>query len=222
MLRAHVVPGIVFAMLALLCAPAAHAVDKTTRWYSINVQPATEASPRLFLTNGRKGVTLERYRSGDPTQMWAATQSNYPNAPVVEGEGLDLVECVLQWGCPFEGHGGALVRFVNRASGGCLMVGARGAYAAPCDGGVRVPRQKWQLMYSPREMVGTYSPIIASGNDISCLSATARDGEAVAGGVLQPQGCGQHWSQNFSLLVSADVACTTSWDYNLCFAEGQN
>lgn len=221
MLRSRVVPGLLLLVLALFYAPAARAVDKTTRWYSINVQPATEASPRLFLTSGRKGVTLERYRSGDTAQMWTTTHPDYPYAPRVEGEGPELLECVLQWGCPFEGHGGALVRLVNRASGGCLMVSARGASTAPCDGGVHVPRQKWQLLYSPREMVGAYSPIIASGRDVSCLSATAKAGEAVTGGVVQSQGCGQHWSQNFTLLVSADVTCST-WDYNLCFVEGQN
>ena len=58
--------------------------------------------------------------------------------------------------------------------------------------------------------------------EATCLSATAKDGEAVAGGVVQPQGCGDHWSQKFTMLVSAEITCRAPLYIKLCFVEDQN
>ena len=84
-------------------------------------------APPLFLTNDFDGVMLERYRSGDVTQMWTTVDVDYPTIPrVTSSSGVDIggvfgcLAHVLSGGCPFSVTVGVVAKVVNRAGGGAL------------------------------------------------------------------------------------------------------
>jgi hypothetical protein len=229
MFHKHLVVACVLAVLASLAlVTTSLAFDQTTRWYSIRVSPASDASPPLFLTNGSDGVTLERYRSGDPTQMWAITNEDYPTAAAVTGGGGlgggSNVSCLAEagWGCEFRADAGDVIRLVNRASGGCLMFGRNaGAVTAPClhadNGG---ERQKWQVPHNID--AGLYAPLrgLTQGRT-RCLSAADRNDGATSSATVASNcsSASYEWFELFLGQRSATFTCTTDWAYNLCFVQ---
>ena len=211
----RILAGLVLALI-VLAAPSATAYDQRTPWYSITVQ-ATPTSPPLFLTNGSTGVTLERYRSGDPTQMWVITHEDYPGAARVTGPGLGRCLAEAGWGCPFLGNGGSTLKIVNRASGGCLSFAPNGTVVtAPCTNiSAAADAQKWRALEHPAA-IATYLVGLLNGGT-RCLT-----GNGVVGAAMTPTNCNPAEfgpTQSFRAQMSAEFTCTTQWDYNLCFVQ---
>jgi hypothetical protein len=213
---------------ALLATFPASAFEQTTTWFSIVVQYDVESHAPLYLSNGSEGARLERYRSGDPTQMWALVQPDYPTAPgvTVSGDNSsgDAVDCVTELGCPFSGHGGSLVKIVNRASGGCLILGKYNATTTACESTGKVStREKWATQIEAVALVrGNYSAFGASAGAGKCLTSDGARNKSpdllrVSGGDC----AGNTWSQLFTLQPAAEITCRTDWNWNICFVEGQ-
>ena len=198
----RVLAGLVLALI-VMAASSASAYDQRTRWFSITVQ-ASPSSPPLFLTNGSNGVTLERYRSGDPTQMWVITHEDYPGAARVTGPGIGRCLAEAGWGCPFLGNGGSTLKIVNRASGGCLSFASNGTVVtSPCTN-------------ISAAAIATYLVGLLNGGT-RCLT-----GNGVVGAALTPTNCNPAEfgpTQSFRAQMSAEFTCTTQWDYNLCFVQ---
>jgi hypothetical protein len=204
-------------VMLLAFASIAEAFDQTTRWYSLNVETAPNGRP-LFLTNTPDGVKLQPYRSGDPTQMWAIVQPDYPTAPAVTGSGIGPSDCISTSGigCPFAGHASVLTRIVNRGSGGCLLFQGSGASTSTCTtlNAKTAAKQKWQYLR------GAASETFFTAH--RCLTAVSSrydpDNLAVA-----PSDChGDAWITYFAIQMSGEISCHTDWPYNLCFVEGQD
>ena len=225
------------ACIGLTLAPPAAAQAQKTKWFSIDIQPATDSTPTLYLTSTSEGLKLDRYRSGDPTQQWTATQIDYPWAPRVEGHGpLEGITNCTWHGCPFKGHSGGLYKYVNRASGACLafaLVGSVGrAVLQRCSGADNdIPAQTWMWMWGDGNLIngapprGEFSPLVSRfRNQNQCLSSSARQrpGKPSA---LQPDICddrgGPPWFQRFRFLETAELTCTVHWFWDLCFVQGQ-
>jgi hypothetical protein len=212
--------GFFLALILAAAATPAGAYDQRTPWYSITVQVTPNSAP-LFLTNGSTGVTLERYRSGDPTQMWALTHPDYPGAArVIATNTVGQQGCLAEagWGCPFLGNGGMTFKIVNRASGACLSFAANGgAVTTPCTNiSAAAETQKWRAEEHPLA-IPTYFVGLLNGQT-RCLTGTGP-----AGAAMTPTSCnpGQHGpTQTFRAQMSAEFTCTTQWDYNLCFVQG--
>jgi hypothetical protein len=235
--------SIATATIGLTLTSAADRYEQKTRWFTIDIKPATDATPALFLTNTSEGIKLERYRSGDPTQQWHPTQSDYPRAPRVTGSSplldsvLNLLKCVSQWGCPFTGHGSdySLRKFVNRASGACLMfksVGSYGralAFAEPCSGADSdIPQQTWSWRWDDSHLKNgapprqEYTPLYGIyRNQGQCLAAVAYTYPNPTGSAMQPNNCVPEWYQQFRFLETAELTCTVYWFWDLCFVQGQ-
>ncbi len=224
---------LVVAVALLGMATGAQAYQQTTRWLTISIKPPDDNTPPLFLTNTTAGVKLDRYHSGDPTQQWAAVQTDYPTAPRVTGHGpLDgLLNCTFS-GCPFQGHGGDVRKFVNRASGACLAFTAidkhKLTHVEPCSANDdAVARQAWQWTFAADEVHQGVPPAdlytrLASlfQGSPKCMASTAKQASALLGSELQASACDGQWYQQFNFLLAAELACTTQWDYNICFVAG--
>lgn len=224
---ARIVTALLALVLPLLFAGAASAVDQATKWYTIRIQPPDESSPHLFLTQTSNGLRLERYRSGDVTQMWAPTQPDYPTAAAVTGgspiSGI-IDDCFNTFppACDFQGHAGVEVKIVSRSSGKCIAVGATRATTVEC---ANTPNESnWERLTafaSFQELAGAGFTQLwtKSGN---CLVANTADayGESMR---LKAVPCGSvnDWSKGFTANLAADLTCRVDWAWNLCFVQGK-
>ena len=223
------------AVLAtLILSDPALAVEKTTKWFTIDVMPPDNGTPPLFLTSTGQGIKLERYRSGDPTQHWTYVHLYYPTAPPVTGTwpGEDFVQC--RAGCPFQGNGEGLRKYVNRASGACMAFRPGGTAAllttVPCSQqDAEIARQVWwwkfgdtsvSLYGPPREytrLEGTFQ------SQPVCVEAASQATPLSAGVALVPGTCaeieGEPWYQRYRFLEAASVTCKRDFDWQLCFAQ---
>ena len=205
-------------MILLGLASTAGAFDQTTRWFTLDVADGPDGRP-LFLTTTGEGVKLMPYHSGDPTQMWALVQPDYPNAPGVSGDGLGPSDCVStsSVGCPFSGHASLPIRLVSRSSGGCLLFVKSGATTSECStlSAKTAARQTWQYFERGGFAVGTPHDMRTQGK---CLVALPNkydptDRVAAAGD------CSFAAAQMFTAQVAAELSCRTDWAYNLCFRQ---
>jgi hypothetical protein len=227
---------VLLAALVLLALPAAaFAVEKTTKWFTIDVMPPDNSSPPLFLTNTSQGVKLERYRSGDPTQHWTYVHLYYPTAPPVTGTwpGEDFIKCGFG-GCPFRGGGEGLRKYVNRSSGKCMAFHpakpAGQLWAIPCSQvDAEIAKQVWWWTFGDTS-VALYGPPreytqlqgIFQGQS-QCVQAASQTPPLPAGVALVPGACGQvggePWYQRYRFLEAASVTCKRDFDWQLCLAQ---
>lgn len=223
----------VVALLSLAVSNATSAVEKTTRWYTIDIEPPDAATPPLFLTSTGQGIKLERYRSGDPTQHWTYVHLYYPTAPPVVGTwpGEDFVQC--RAGCPFQGHGEGLRKYVNRASGACLGFQQTNGQAVvvPCSSqDAEIAKQVWFWEFGDTS-VGLYGPPRDYTNLMAvyqqqgrCLEASPPTTPLVAGTGLhaaecRPVGSTASWYQRYRFLEAASITCKRDFDWQLCFTQ---
>jgi hypothetical protein len=222
--RAATILLLIIAVLGL-SAPA-QAFDQKTQWFTMMVKQASDSAPPLFLTNDSDGVMLERYRSGDVTQMWTTVDVDYPTIPrVTSSSGVDIggvfgcLAHVLSGGCPFSVTVGVVAKVVNRASGGCLVFGPHYyAITKPCL--VNSPNEGYQLwrVVSP---ANSFTSFRGSSGDGNCLAsqASARTHEglrAVADGCNKTAPGG---STLFVLQLAADLTCKTDRYFHICFTD---
>lgn len=225
-----------FAVLATLAlSEPALAVEKTTKWFTIDVMPANNGVPPLFLTSTGQGVKLDRYRSGDPTQHWTYVHLYYPTSPPVTGTwpGGDFVKCNFG-GCPFQGNGEGLRKYVNRASGACMSFRADNTsgqlVTVPCSQqDAQIAKQVWWWTFGDTS-VALYGPPreytqlqgIFRGQ-AQCVQAASQTPPLPAGVALVPGACGQiggePWYQRYRFLEAASVTCKRDFDWQLCFAQ---
>jgi hypothetical protein len=220
---ARVVTAVVAALLPLLATTQAEAIDRTTPYYTIRIMPADAASPHLFLTHTSGGLRLERYRSGDLSQMWTVTQPDYPTgfgtAPfgTVEGQ---FAECFdtssssdAAASCDFRAHAGAEYRLINRLTGQCITVGATRAVGSACSNTGNNPT--WQRLGSVitfADQVAIKMPFMTIQNKNGrCLGAN-RDDPAR----LLADNCGGNTTQ-FTAQPVAEASCKVDWEWELCF-----
>ena len=226
---------VLLAVLVLLALPAvSFAVEKTTKWFTIDVMPANNGTPPLFLTSTGQGVKLERYRSGDPTQHWTYVHLHYPTAPPVTGTwpGEDFVKCNL--GCPFQGNGEGLRKYVNRESGACMGFRTDGMsgqlVTVPCSQqDAQIARQVWWWRFGDTS-VGLYGPpreytrlVGVYEQQALCLQTASPTTPPAAGAAMGPGTCGpvggEPWYQRYRFLEAASVTCKRDFDWQLCFAQ---
>lgn len=223
---AQFVTALIAFLLPLTTATESQAFEQRTGWHTISVMPPNDSSPRLFLTQTSNGLRLERYRSGDPTQMWAIVQPDYPTGAAVTGEGpLDGIinDCFNEFPfkCDFQGHAGEGidVRLVSRSSALCVAVGATRATAIACSN--KSNEAGWERLNASigSSITGFNSFKTKNGN---CLVANTEDSYA-DGMRLRAVACGQssEWQTQFIANIAADLTCRTDWAWNLCFVEGQ-
>jgi hypothetical protein len=219
------------AFLALLVpffvVPPASAFDQETKWYTIRIQPPDDSSVLLFLTQTSSGLRLERYRSGDVTQMWAATQPDYPTGAAVIGSGplsgiIDKCFNTFPPSCDFQGHAGVEVKLVSRSSGKCIAVGSTRATTADC---ANTPNESsWERLTafaSFTELAGAGFTSLSSKSG-NCLVANTADAYGESMRVkAAPCSSVNDWRLGFTANMSADLTCRVDWDWNLCFVEGQ-
>ncbi|HKY95872.1 MAG TPA: hypothetical protein VJL84_11235 [Kiloniellales bacterium] len=229
------VRSVVFAIMAALTLPTAGlAVEKTTKWFTIDILPADNGSPPLFLTSTSQGIRLERYRSGDPSQQWAYVHFDYPTAPRVTG-GWELtgqLDCA-DAKCPFTVGTPSPRKFVNRASGACLAFRKEGSQervlTVPCSSqDQEIRRQIWLWFYQDGDLGpdgpprGTYTPLWAfHGNNIRCLEAGFKAKPNAQSSDLVPGSCANPppWYQSYRFLLATSIACKVDFDFQLCFAQ---
>lgn len=222
----RLVTALVVFLLPLGLVPVASAVDQTTKWYTIRVMPPTDAGPLLFLSQTSNGLRLERYRSGDPTQMWAITQPDYPTGAAVTGTGpLDgiLDKCFNHFppSCDFQGHAGQGldVKLVSRTSGNCVAVGATKATAIACASSGK--EDGWERLNATITSSATGFTSFKTKN-AKCLAANTDDTYA-DGMRVRAIACGEaaQWQGQFIADMAAELTCRTDWAWNLCYVEGQ-
>jgi hypothetical protein len=224
---ARLVTALVVLLVPFLAVTEASAFDQKTKWYTIKIQPPDDSSPHLFLTQTSNGLRLERYRSGDVTQMWAATQPDYPAAAPVTGSGpltgmIDDCFNTFPPACDFQGRAGVEVKIVSRSSGKCIAVGATRATTAQCANTAN--ESSWERLTafsSFKELAGAgfTSLWTKSGN---CLVANTDDpyGPSMR---LKASPCSNvnDWRMGFTANLAADLSCRVDWAWNLCFVEGR-
>ncbi len=209
------------AVVALFgLASEAMAVDQSTHWYTLNIQSTPDAQP-LFLTNTSEGVKLQPYRSGDPTQMWALVQPDYPTAPAVTGEGppIGFFCSIDEGGCEFRGGAGAPIRIVNRASGGCLLFAGSVAKTSPCVNTKpkTAAAQKWQYFLRDQFATGVGETLVSAG---ACLVALPNKYDPLDR-VAASGKCKGNPDSRFIPQLAAELSCRTDWWWELCFVAGR-
>lgn len=220
-------------------AGTASAANTTTKWHSIDQQPASAASPAQFLTATANGqVTLDRYRSGEWRQQWTPVYPEWPESPSITSNSpiADFFEtfaaCITEWGCPFSGSASRSPRkYVNRMYAACLTFRPTGTVTtrvivSRC-GRTSTPKelksQVFTLNFSdyelrngiprnPTQIFGT------RGNDGRCLdSAGGGNAPGVNAAALD---CGtppnQAWRQQFRFLESGSATCRRNYPGTLC------
>jgi hypothetical protein len=209
------------SLISFAIATPSQSFEQKTGWYTIRVMPPNDASPLLFLTQTSNGLRLERYRSGDVTQMWAIVQPDYPTGAAVTGSGplsgiFDKCFNSFPPSCDFQGHAGVEVRLVSRSSGWCVAVGSSRSTAVECS---QQPNEAGWERLSAYLLGGATGFKTKNGN---CLVANTDD--AYGDGLrVRAVSCSQSsgWSGEFVTNKAADLTCKTQWDWNLCFVEGQ-
>jgi len=224
---ASVVTTLIVLLVALVGATAATAFEQTTKWYTIRIQPPDDSSPHLFLTQTSSGLRLERYRSGDVTQMWAPTQPDYPTAAAVTGSGplsgiIDKCFNTFPPSCDFQGHAGVEVKLVSRSSGKCIAVGATRATTVEC---ANTPNESsWERLTafaSFTELAGAGFTWLKTKNG-NCMVANTADAYGPSMRLKsEPCSGANDWRVGFTANLAADLTCRVDWDWNLCFVEGQ-
>jgi hypothetical protein len=171
----------VLALLAALATTGSQAFEQKTTWFTIRVMPPDESSPHLFLTQTSNGLRLERYRSGDPAQMWAPVQQDYPTAaPVTGGSPISdlFAECFgsAGYGCGSDGRSAAYLRLVSRSSGRCVAIGASRATTTECSN-TDQNQKSWQelLILFPLDQTAFVAARFITRNK-NCLAANTSDG----------------------------------------------
>ncbi len=223
---AHFVTTLIAVLLPLIAATQSQAFEQKTGWYTVRVMQPNDASPVLFLTQTSNGLRLQRYRSGDPTQMWAIVQPDYPTSPAVTGHGplegiIDKCFNTFPPQCDFQGHAGEGldVRLVSRSSAWCVAVGATRATAIACSNSGN--EAGWERLNASISSSATGFTSFKTKNG-KCLAANTDDSYA-DGMRLRAIGCNDaaQWQGQFIANMAAELTCRTDWDWNLCFVEGQ-
>ncbi|MBJ7472009.1 MAG: hypothetical protein JHD16_11940 [Solirubrobacteraceae bacterium] len=220
-------------------AGTATAADTTTKWYSIDQQPASAASPAQFLTaTGNGQVTLDRYKSGEWRQQWAPTYPEWPSSPTITSNSPfadffeAFAECIVEWGCPFSGNAsnsGSPRKYVNRMYARCLTFKPTGSVTTRvivsrcAPDGTDLKGQVFTLEFPDETMRPSipraYTEIFGTrGNDGRCLDSAG--GAAAPGTNAAALDCGmppaQQWRQEFRFLQSASATCRRNYPGTLC------
>ncbi len=221
-------------------ASAQAGVQTTTKWFTIDVKPATPSSPALFLaTHDRFSdarIETKRYQSGDPDMQWTIVGTSYPAAPDLEGAPnfasilIDAFTCGHDGGigCDFQGSATARVKLVNRGSGHCISVPAtwtRNGNATPliaADCWRERERQIWTVApayaadYMPLSRSRTQNPGVQFCADVN--KGNARDHRRYVNSRLQMWRCNTpaDANQRFRFLQAGSATCTTQTYYEIC------
>lgn len=213
------------ALTALVTTIAAvHAapqlVDRSTKWYTIGVPPASDGARPLFLTRHQNGVDFEPYISGDAGQMWTTVADFYPGAaPVTSDSGIDIGAVLACLGNGWHGCGFSVsipaIKVVNREGGpsGCLIAPMSGAMTAKCGtSGNLLKQEYWRMSAAGDNGSGV---LTSAGGCLTAAPASARNLNlrTVAGAR-----CGRG-EQEFVVQLVDELACKTG-PWQICFVNG--
>jgi hypothetical protein len=208
--RLLAIAGAALLPVVATAAPA-HAAQRTTSYYTIDVRPAYEGGMALFLgATAGDNVRTARYASGDHKLQWTPIYPEWPNSPTVTGSAGQ--GCT--YACDFQGHATAPVKLVNRATGTCLTLvnrAGRGSRAVVARCGTsRAPMsgQTFQIIDN-----AAYSGIL-SRPGTTCLDfAFIQYGVGTA---IGSSPCKDTWSQYYRRLGVDKVSCRPAAINDLC------
>lgn len=236
--RGLLVIGMVAAAGSL--TSTASAANTTTKWYSIDQQPATASSPAQFLTATSTGqVTLDRYQSGEWRQQWTPVYPEWPTSPSITSSSPisdffeTIAECITNLGCPFTAHaGGSPRKYVNRMYAMCLTFKPTGSVTtkvavSKCGrDGNDLKRQllTWDFadkVVAKSGIPRSYTPLFGTRADDQGRCLDAAGGSNLPGTNAAALPClaynaPQHWRQSFRFLESGSATCRQNYPGTLC------